>query len=308
MHAFHLCARRGSIALLDDDLDYIKLLRSLLPRDWQLRLYSQPQALIEDLTQETPKWDADVLTQRSIADSGGGASRMVRSVAQYWRSNPQRLVLTTGLVVDYNLGGQMNGIQVLERLQEWPGFKVMLTSVADDALAVRAFNERKLTYFLPKTVPNVSGQLAQILSKLQSTPLYGMEQAWEAGLNEAQRAALRDPATAAALQVFASNQWVEYVTLGRPFSILGREADGTLSALVLERVQDLPIVAELAQESGCTAEEVMAIRTGQKLCNAELRGARRGRYEMEDTQAFGVLRGAFFELSADVADAPPSTF
>jgi len=296
------------VALLDDDLDYIQLLRSLLPRDWQLRLYTDPLALIKDLSREVKAWDADIQAQRAIVDSASGPSRMVRQVAQYWRSSPQRLALTTGLVVDYRLDDRMNGIEVLQKLRNWPGFKVLLTSGADDALAVRAFNDRTLTYFLSKSVPNVSKEIARVLGQLQATPQSAMESTWESGLSVAQLAALREPQAAAAVQAFATNQWVEYVTLGRPFALLGREPDGKLSALVLERVADLPFAAELAREAGCSAEEVAAISAGQKLCNAELRGSRRDRHEMEDAQAFGSLRGAFFELSADIADAPPSAF
>jgi hypothetical protein len=94
---------------------------------------------------------------------------------------------------------------------------------------------------------------------------------WCATLTPVQNALLRTPAIAQALAQWVSGHgWVEYVVLGAPFGVLGRDAQGATGWLQLEPHSGLNELAELADAVGATPAMLARIRQGAQLMAVDL--------------------------------------
>ncbi|WP_162241857.1 response regulator [Pseudorhodoferax sp. Leaf267] len=294
----------GSIAFLDDDADYLQMLSLMLPDAWHVRLFVRAGDCLAQLQPESAQWEADAWTQQQIIDRWRqGATPLVPQVLQYWAGHAHsRYAMTHACVADYSMP-DMNGLQVLAELSDWPGLRVLLTGQADEQIAVQAFNRALIDQFLPKQAADVAERLLSVLRSMPSNASARGSQIWRATLNPVQHAQLRAPAVAHALQAqIAAHGLVEHVVLGDPFGVLGRTADGAVGWLQLEPVDGLEELEALAETVGTDAATLQEIRSGRQLIDLELRQAL-GRDDLPQLRpAFAIgddaLLGAYFPIDA----------
>lgn len=300
----------GSVAFLDDDPDYLQMLALMLPERWSVRLYARPSDCLAQLQPEAAAWEDDAWAQQQIIDRWRqGATPLVTQVMDYWARHAQtRYALTQACVADYSMP-EMNGLQVLSMLSEWPGLRVLLTGQADEQIAVDAFNRALIDQFLPKQAADVALRLITVLQHMPSNANTRCSQIWRGTLTPVQNAQLRVPSIARALQEVLTRQgFVEYVVLGDPFGVLGRTESGAVGWLQLEPASGLEELEQLAESVGADAAALRQIRSGQQLIDLEL-GQALGRTSSPRLQpAFalgpdGSLLGALFTV--DAAHAPP---
>lgn len=290
----------GTIAFLDDDPGYLDMLAIVLPRHWHARFFLRPQSCIHDLQKDIGLWEDDLWRQQQIVSrwQESGAP-LVPQIMDYW-SDTGRYALMRICVVDYSMPA-MNGLQVLEKLEDWRGARLLLTGQADEQIAVKAFNYGLIEQFLPKQTPNISQRLVDALQRLQSSTSSRQAPLWRATLTQRQYTLLRSPSISAALAEIASNRWIEHVVIGSPFGIIGRDIHGNTSWLQLEPASGLDELAELADSVGMDAQAVRDIQLGTKLVNLELSQSLRQTGEIELCPAFPIgddepLLGAFFKV------------
>ena len=204
-----------------------------------------------------------------IEDARAGGPALIAQILRYWGEHSQRYALTQVCVVDYSMPG-MDGLQVLSELVDWPGLRVLLTGQADEQIAVDAFNRGLIEQFIAKQTPDISRRLIETLGRLQATASGRHSQIWRSTLTQSQNALLRVPSIARDLTEFVADRWVEYVVIGRPFGILGRDANGRVGWLQLEPVSGLGELAELAGAAGVSSQAVPEIQKGKKLAALEL--------------------------------------
>ncbi|MFT3718809.1 response regulator [Pseudorhodoferax sp.] len=300
-----------SIAFLDDDPDYLQMLALMLPERWNVRLYARIDDCLAQLRPEAAAWEDDAWAQQHIIDRWRQeATPLVPQVLDYWARQVQaRYALTHACVADYSMP-EMDGLQVLSMLSEWPGLRVLLTGQADEQIAVDAFNRALIDQFLPKQAVDVAERLVAVLQHMPSSANARCSQIWRSTLTPAQHAQLRVPSTARAVQQLLAQQgFVEYVVLGDPYGILGRTAGGQVGWLQLEPVGGLAELEQLAESVGTGPDVLQEIRAGRQLIDLEL-GQAMGRGTPPRLRpAFslgqeGVLLGALF--SVDAAHAPPA--
>ena len=70
------------------------------------------------------------------------------------------------VIMDYHMPA-LTGLEVLSRLSDKPFKTILLTGEGDHALAVKAFNQGQIDYFLRKDEENLSEKLNQIIKQLQ---------------------------------------------------------------------------------------------------------------------------------------------
>lgn len=301
----------GSIAFLDDDVDYLQMLALMLPDVWNVRLFSRPADCLAHLQPEVAQWEADTWTQQQIIDRWRqGATPLLPQVLAYWAEHAHtRYAMTQACVADYSMP-DMNGLQVLAELRDWPGLRVLLTGQADEQMAVQAFNRALIDQFLPKQAADVSERLVAMLRNMPANASTRSSQMWRSTLNPAQHAQLRVPAVARALQ----NQLlhlglVEHVVVGDPFGVLGRTAAGAVLWLQLEPVSGLEELEVLAESVGADAGTLQEIRLGRQLIDLELGQAlgRAGAPQLRPAFTLGDdghLLGAVFRVDAALAPDP----
>ena len=299
----------GTIAFLDDDPGYLDMLAMVLPRHWHTRFFVRPQSCIHELQKDIGRWEDDLWQQQQIVSrwQENGAP-LVPQILDYW-STTGRYALTRICVVDYSMPA-MNGLQVLEKLEDWRGARLLLTGQADEQIAVKAFNYGLIEQFLPKQTPNISQRLVDAIQRLQSSTSSRQVPLWRATLTQRQYTLLRSPSISTALAEMVSTRWVEHVVIGSPFGIIGRDTHGNTSWLQLEPASGLDELAELADSVGMDGPAVRDIQLGAKLVNLELSQSLKQTGEPELRPAFSIgddepLLGAFFNVRS--LDKQPDT-
>ncbi|APW36314.1 response regulator [Rhodoferax koreense] len=282
----------GSIVALDDDPDYLAMLSLVAPKEWYVRFFVHTEECIRQLQLEPPLWEADAWAQQELVDNWRQTGApLIPQILRYWsRFARRRYGLTQVCVVDYSMP-EMNGLQMLGELVDWPGMRVLLTGQADEQIAVQAFNRGLIEQFIPKHATDVSRRLIDALVRLQRLASGQASQVWRGTLTPMQNALLRQPSIARAIGDLILSRWVEYVVIGAPFGVLGRDADGNVGWLQLEPSTGLEELAEMAESVGAKAEQLEAIREGRTLIDIEL-GQALGR---SDDPAFGEA----FEIGPD---------
>ncbi len=264
--------RPGTVVFLDDDPDYLEMLALAMPRQWNLRLFQRPQACLDHLAGEPAAWEADAWRQQALVDRWRDGQPLLPQLLQYWSASAERHALTRVVVVDFSMPG-MDGLQVLQRLQDWSGSRVLLTGQADEQVAVQAFNRGLIDQFIAKQMPDMARHLVHVVQRLLAQPHPRHVHTWRATLRPEHVAVLRLPGVGADLEELASRRWVEHVVLGDPFGVLGLDAAGTPVWLQLEQPSDLPALAETAESAGLPVSAVQEIRAGRQLANLEVAAA-----------------------------------
>lgn len=310
--SFPLFHRPGTVAFLDDDLDYLEMLAMVLPSAWHVKLFLRPADCIRELQREPPFWEADAWTQQQLVDEWRQGKPLIPQILRYWSTATERFLLTRVCVVDYSMPG-MNGLDALAQLSEWQGSRVLLTGQADEQVAVRAFNLGLIDQFIPKQSDDISGRLIGAVEQLLGAPHPQHAQIWRATLKPAQHALVRHPQVAPDLRRIVAGRWVEHVTIGDPFGVIGMDASGRVGWLQLETPQALQALAEMATLEGVSAADVQSIREGRRLANLELRQSLGGGGAVQLADAFPVgsgqlLWGAFFALDPAHAPDPANSY
>jgi CheY-like chemotaxis protein len=262
----------GSIAFLDDDVDYLQMLSLLLPNACHVRLFSRASDCLAQVQPESAHWEAHAWAQQRVIERWRQeGTPLVPQVLRYWSEYAHKSYeMTHACVVDYSMP-DTNGLQVLAELRDWPGLRVLLTGQADEQVAVQAFNRALIDQFLPKQAVDVSQRLLTVLRSMASKASTRCSQIWSSTLNPAQHAQLRVPSVMNALQAqITAHGFVEHVVLGEPFGVLGRTAAGAVSWLQLEPVNSLEELEALAESAGATRAMLQEIRHGRQLVDLEL--------------------------------------
>jgi CheY-like chemotaxis protein len=301
--SFHLFKRPGTVVFLDDDPDYLEMLGMVLPRHWHVRLFMRQAQCIHHLNREPPLWEIDAWNQQLLVDQWRQGKPLIPQILRYWSRSGERFAMTRVCVVDYSMPG-MDGLQVLTELHEWQGAKMLLTGVADEQVAVRAFNRRLIDQFIPKQTPDISRRLLDSVEEMLSTTHERHDQIWRATLRPEQLAVLRLPGVANSLQTYLGTRWVEHVVIGDPFGVLGMDDAGDVSWLQLETREGLNAMAEMAELEGVDPQGLDDIRSGRKLVALELRQSLGLGGAGELVRAFspgddGSLLAALFEVPSE---------
>lgn len=290
----------GTIVFLDDDPGYLDMLALVLPQDWHVRFFLRPQSCIHHLLLEVDAWEEDLANQQQILTQWREmGTPLIPQILEYW-STPARYALSRLCIVDYSMPA-MNGLQALEKLEDWRGARILLTGQADEQIAVKAFNYGLIEQFIPKQTPDISHRLIEAIHRLQMMTNGRQPPLWRAALNQRQYTLLRSPSISAELSDFVSKRWIEHVVIGNPFGILGRDEDGNVGWLQLEPASGLDELAELADAAGLSSQSVTEIQNGRKLVDLELRQSLNHTVAPELSTAFSIgsdepLLGALFTV------------
>lgn len=214
--------------MVDDDEDFLELVRACLPGLWHTSLFADSDQFLRHLKVEPPFWEADAWNQQEIVRRWreAGASLAVELVS-YWSKYTERYALTKVCIVDQVMP-KASGLEVLRQLRGWHGQRVLLTGKADDSLAIRAFNEGLIDRFVRKEHGRPISTLFDLVQDLQYRADQRLDQVWRASLSVHQSGVLQHPDVAHALRAYLESRVVEHIVIGQPFGVLGLSADGVV--------------------------------------------------------------------------------
>lgn len=309
---FSYYSRPGIVSFLDDDVAYLQVLMDALPQDWFITSSTQPEALIEHLKPQAARSEADAWRHQEIVFRGRDGVSLIKQVLDYWREDAtDRFDLVQVLVVDYGLPGT-SGLRVLSELRDWIGARILLSGLANEHLAVTAFNRGLIEQYIPKQSIEVRNLLVEAIQVLKLLPLSRHQQAWHTTLTSKQQALIANPKVTETLQTIAHNhQWIEHVVMGNPFGVLALDNKGAVTWLQLETPEHLFELAQITRSQGHDVATVAGVQKGTHLIAFELQNSFDAEYKAPAMAAFAIdglseplLYGAFTAIPERFCPGP----
>lgn len=172
----------------------------------------------------------------------------------------QRFLTPSVLVVDYSMP-QMNGIELCEALRHLPCKKILFTGVADEKVAVDAFNRGLIDRYIKKSDEDALDRLEAEIVALQrefftccSAPLRDLLQLHNYSF--VGDAAFADQVAL----VLKEHRIVEYYIFPSPAGLLMYDADGMAQLMVVETEASMTSHYEVACDNEAPASLLTALR------------------------------------------------
>jgi CheY-like chemotaxis protein len=157
------------IVMVDDNERLTTSLKPLL--ESELEIFNDPQYALTYLSSYIPavtehywlqpenEFDLgdNTFIQPMMIDTGE-----IRSL----QHDPDKYHDISVVIMDYHMP-EMNGLELLSKLSQKPFKTILLTGEGDHTLAVKAFNEGHIDYFLRKDEDNLADKLNHLIKKLQ---------------------------------------------------------------------------------------------------------------------------------------------
>lgn len=256
-----------TVVFVDDNLDFLGNLSLQLDADLAYRLFESPNKALEHLNNTArPK----PLSERFFAASMGagntfGAEPMIRlDVAAIQREmrNNHRFGETSVVMVDYAMP-KMNGVEFCKRIRNPHVKKILFTGVADEYVAVRAFNEGLIDRFILKSERDVYEAVNVAIRDLQDAYIRDTSYTISHVLSLRSQDCLTDPAFARFFhQLTKEHGYIEYYMAVDPGGFLCLDAEGGMARLIVLTDEDLRAHWEVARDQDAPRELLDALERG----------------------------------------------
>lgn len=242
-----------TVLFVDDNKGFLKVLESRLPNDFPVKLFNDPiKALnaienqkinnfnnIQFINQGYDDFESDLTSQSFI-----GLRYDVFCKAVY---DKQRFTTQSVVVVDQMMP-DLDGINFCEKLKNHPIKKIMLTGNSDYRIAVQAFNDGLIDYYLSKDASNLISQLIQKIKILQKT-YFESEIERSIGWLLSTDSLINDVSSLSFYEKTKEDlQAIEYYLIDRSGSMLFLNCDGTPTILAINSVKTLDAFSKIAED------------------------------------------------------------
>jgi CheY-like chemotaxis protein len=167
------------------------------------------------------------------------------------------------IVVDYAMP-EMNGLDFLKNLKNPNIKRVLLTGIADEKIAVKAFNEGLIDRFILKSDQSALTSLNALIVELQNQYFEQAGKILNDTLAIGGQRFLHDPAFAKTFaRLCRENHIVEYYLCNNPDGMLLLDGQGMMSRLVVYTDTDLQAQMEIAHEQNAPQAMMEELRRGK---------------------------------------------
>lgn len=270
---FPLISLPKRVMYVDDKGAFLDALRRVMPRTHAQQFLTSPSAAIDRIGREARDWkDLEQVLSTGDDDASDDTQLPLKLVTRHFGS-ASRFNLTSVLIVDYSMPG-LTGLDLIRRLNAWPGRKLLLTGEADASVAISAFNEGLIQKFIPKSTSRLYNVLKSSYEEMHGVVCEQLGHLLRPRLTSWQKELLQDDRVVGALnRKLEELEWSEYVVVGKPFGLFGLTHAGPLQWLQLETSDTLPALAELMAAQGFTDGEVQYVLQGREIANCEIHQA-----------------------------------
>jgi CheY-like chemotaxis protein len=237
----------SSVVFVDDNDSYLDALRRFFPDISTNLFFTRPQTALAFIRKHARENSLE-FAPASAGLSETGLERFVESSAERdILARDSRFSEVAAVVVDYDMPG-LSGVEFLSSISNLRCAKVLLTGVADETVAVKAFNAGIVDLYLRKTDADSAGRLVHFLKDARKR--HCSEAGW-LGLGE-NGVTYCDPRTRKVLdEVVAAEGIVEYYWRPEQNAILMFDREGNPSVFLAWAENDWIAQAEIvADESG----------------------------------------------------------
>ncbi|MCI5056567.1 MAG: response regulator [Flavobacteriales bacterium] len=236
---------------MDDDERFLNLISLMFKNKIPFKTYDDP---IKARDKILSKKDKNSNESFSIGEQGKKNHESLDINIQEFHKkiyDKSRFDEVSTLVIDYSMP-QCNGIEVCEGISEIPCKKILLTGEADEKIAVKAFNDGVIDYFIRKSEITSSTQLLEKIQELQTLYMLEKYSVVMAALTKARQHA----------SVFNDNRFldmfhqlcnqhkiIEYYISDSSGSLLLLNKHGNASKLVIRNDEDMQSVYEFVEDN-----------------------------------------------------------
>ncbi|MES2016776.1 MAG: response regulator [Pseudomonadota bacterium] len=172
----------------------------------------------------------------------------------------QRFMTPSVLVVDYSMP-QMNGVQLCEALHHLPCKKILFTGVADEKVAVDAFNRGLIDRYIKKSDDDALDRLETEIIALQREYFAARTDPLRDMLTLHNYSFVSDPAfSALARTLLKEHRIVEHYVYSNPAGILMYDAGGKAQLMVVETETSMNSHYEVARDNDAPQSLLTALR------------------------------------------------
>jgi len=166
------------------------------------------------------------------------------------RTRPQRFMTPSVLVVDYSMP-EMNGIEFCEAVRDLPCRKILLTGVADERVAIEAFNRGLIDRYVRKSDAHALDRLEAELTQLQEGYFMAQSESLRVLLALHDFSFVNDPAICGLVrELGARHKIVEHYLYKTPTGFLMYDRDARPWLLAVETEQSMKAHYEIALDGG----------------------------------------------------------
>lgn len=259
-----------SIAFLDDDEHFTDAMGRGLQYDGRRLYFTRPAELDEALV------DADHLLreeQRLLAriDSPRDGFAAIAEGVEYFRWADRRKIVTL-LICDHAMPAE-NGVSVCSRHAHLGLRRVLLTGVADAAVAVNAFNGGHIESFLPKQHRNLPGELLRVVNEQAEKSMEIRGQRLSSCLSPRRTVLLgRSDVFVGLVELMCELGIAEHLVIPDPLGVLGLTATGRIFWIQIEDEQSMTELAATLEDLEWPKEHQEAVRLRVGIANVEISG------------------------------------
>lgn len=255
-----------TVCFIDDNFSFLRSLSVDLPDDWCFISYLEPEVALAAINQPDPLSPlVDRCFSMDNSDPNQPLIRLNMNALEQEVNLVQRFRRVSVLLVDYAMPN-MNGLEFCEQVKNLDVKKALLTGVADEKTAVKAFNKGIIDRYIPK---NSLASLSHVIPHVEELKRAYFNQ-YTARLTS--NLALNPPAFMAETaivpyfeQVIAKYSIVEYYLTSEPYGYLMLRADGSMVRLVVLSQLELDQQISLAQQHGAPPRKIRKMQAGKLL-------------------------------------------
>ena len=168
-------------------------------------------------------------------------------------TRPERFAHPSVVVVDYDMPG-MSGVEFCRAIAALPCKKILFTGIADEKIAIDAFNEGLIDRFIRKNDKDAPEKLEAEIRDLQEAYFSAKSVPLRELLALHGHGYLCDPAFPALVHAVSTQyQIVEHYLFPAPSGLLMHQADGKRRLMVVESEDSLRAHIEVARDNGAPA-------------------------------------------------------
>lgn len=250
----------GCVVMIDDDADYVSTLEELLSfRDYDTQAFTDPGALHAFVGQRVSALNQEQAALSEIWRAQLEASGTVAEKALEFFASPDRLDTPLVIVTDYAMPAE-TGVSLCSRPEYSVLERVLLTGVADNAIAVSAFNAGAIDQFVQKQAASFPMSIVNAVEgRLVASAVRRAAQLANALPRDLSSALSASDASAALRELLHAHDVREYMMLGHPQGIVGITSAGAALWIQLETassLQDLDDVLQLAKATSAIRKRV----------------------------------------------------
>jgi CheY-like chemotaxis protein len=260
------CFHPTTICFVDDNESFLQSLDLELPGSWACRTFTDPLVALEFLERPAP---LEPLMDRCFSlnrePDATATIRLDLNLLEQEISHVQRFHRHSVVVVDYAMPF-MDGIQFCAALKDPYVRKAMLTGVADEKLAVEAFNAGLIHRFIPKQSVEPIELVRDFVTELVHDYFNQYISRLTATLTIDPPTLLTDRAVARFIEsLMAEHDLVEYYLVDEPPGFLMLKSSGEIWRVGFLAEDEMPLAISRARASGAPEELLKRLETGAEM-------------------------------------------